>query len=209
MDGEFIQKGNKIKIDIEADPKDISIFGTVDIVDDTMLEVIIDGTYIQNTVRNAKCIVPGNQKIVRFETIILGSKNERLFLALPIEDDVEMFQRRKHMRTSIDMYVDCCFVGFNDKKIDVEQYYSVKLMDISVGGVRLKSKNSIPIGAILVFEMPIDSQSKMFTIKVIRCLESLDRKTYEIGCQFIGLDSSDEKKISSLCIRLQNKKNKS
>lgn len=203
MLNDFIQKGNKIKIDIELDPSNISIYGIIDNIDDTLLEIIIDGTYIQNAVRNATCIIPGDIKTIKFETIILGSKNNRLYLAIPTNESIGVLQRRKHVRSPIDLYVNCCFVGFNEKKVDIDQYYTVKLTEISSGGVRINSHSSLPLGSILVFEMLLDNEPVMLTIKVLRCLESLDRKTFEIGCEFVGLDNSMEQKIMSYCFKLQ------
>ena len=93
-------------------------------------------------------------------------------------------------------------------KMDIDQFYSVRLVDISVGGVRLRSQNSIPLGSILVFEMMLDNEPMMLTVKVIRCVESHDKKNYDIGCQFMGLDSNDEQKISAFCLKLQNRNNR-
>lgn len=210
MQKNFIQKGKRIKISIATDPININIFGKIDVVDDTIIEVVIDGTYIQNTLRNAKCIIPGDVKTGQFETTILGAKNNRLFLTLPDEESIEILQRRKHIRSPVDFSVNSFLVGFEDKKLDEDVHYPSRLMDISVGGVRLKSQTSIPIGSVLVFEMVLEEEPILFSAKVTRCIESLDRRDYELGCQFVGLNHSDEQKLSTYCLKLQaqNRKNK-
>lgn len=207
MQSDFIKKGNSIRIEIEVDPTNLIIHGIIGNIDDALLEVAIEGTYIQNTVRNATCIIPGDVKTLKFDTIILGSKDNRLFLTLPTKDSIGILQRRKHKRSPMDEYVNCSFVGFNEKKLDIEQIYSVKLIEISMGGVRLKSQAPIPLGSILRFELSLHVNPAIkFKIKVLRCVESLDKKSFELGCEFIDLSESDALKIEDYCSKFYDEK---
>ena len=83
MESHYLQQGQKAKISIKSDIFDIQTEGIIDKIEGRVIEIIIEGTYIQNSTKTALCHIIGDATDYRFEGKILDARGTRLFILCP------------------------------------------------------------------------------------------------------------------------------
>lgn len=201
----FFQIGQYIKIDINISPSYLYFKGIIESISDIEFIVKIDGQYIQKEPQTVKCTISNTSKtqVCIFETVIKSVENNKLILQTPGEKNVEIIQRRQYIRVPLDKEVNCYLIGINDRKIESNKTFLGIIKDISGGGVLLNSTLSLPVGTVLVFELELDNNKFLLTIRVLRNLENENNGTRDLGCQFIGIDETDRQMIISYCNKKQ------
>ncbi|WP_026476675.1 flagellar brake protein [Alkaliphilus transvaalensis] len=199
----YIEVGMPIKLEVDVVPPYLSFWGVIEEVQDNELVVKIEGQYAQGDIRKVKCTIPKDTKACIFETFILQGKGEEVLLKLPPIKQPELVQRRKYVRVSTDLPVNCFLIGFNDQKIESQKSFPAAVKDLSGGGVLINSSLSLPVGTVIVFELELNNQKMVLTAKVLRNTENMENNTRDLGCEFIGLDDSDRQRITAYCTRMQ------
>lgn len=81
-----------------------------------------------------------------------------------------------------------------------------KLLNISVGGVRIAASNRHDSGDKLLLSVKLDPEKGASTM-LCQILRIIERETgYEYGCRFIELNGADEDRIMQIIFDLQRKK---
>lgn len=199
----YLQPGKNIKLEISVNPPYLSFWGVIDHIKDDHIVVDITGQYVQKDDRQVNCIIPGTTKICFFQAIIKGCIEGKLVLSMPKPDDIKVMQRRKYARVPTNIGVNCFLIGINNKKINSNKIFSATVMDISGGGVLLNSKLSPPVGTLLVFELALENNQFVLTVKVLRNIENMADGSRSLGCKFVGIDDSDRQKIIAYTNKLQ------
>lgn len=191
----YFQAGNRIKLEIEMVPSNLSFWGIIEDVKEDYIIVGIPGEYAQKDDRKVTCVIPGEAKTCIFETVIKGSRKGKLFLLMPNSEDIQVLQRRKYVRVPINIDVKCHLIGIHDKKIDSNKVFPATVKDISGGGVLLNSNLSLPIETMLVFELNLDNNNLVLTAKVLRNNPHPNDNSRDLGCKFVGISDADRQKI--------------
>ncbi len=203
---DYLQVGMPIKLEVEVVPPYLSFWGAISKVNGDELTVKIDGHYAQNEVRRVKCTIPKDTKACIFETFIIKGSDHLLILKMPLDEDLSVIQRRKYVRASVDLPVNCYLIGINDQKVESHKLFPAVAKDISGGGILLNSSLSLPTGTIIVFELELSNQKLLLTAKVLRNTENAENKSRDLGCEFLGIDETDRQRIISYCTKMQIQK---
>lgn len=199
----YLEKGMRIKLEVDVIPPYLSFWGIIKSYDENYLIIEIEGKYAQKEERKAKCTIPKDTKACVFETVILTGENNVLVLKPPNPKGIELIQRRKFIRVVTEIPVDCYLIGYKDTKIESPKFFPAVIKDISGGGVLLNTTLNLPIGTVVVFELDLGRSKLVLTAKVLRNIENTTDGSRDLGCEFIGIDESDLQKISSYCSKLQ------
>lgn len=209
MYDKYLQAGKGIKLEIEVIPPYLTFWGVIDHIKDDYIVVDIVGQYAQKDDRQVNCIIPGDTKVCLFSTVIKGSIEGKLILSLPSSDNIQILQRRKYVRVPAQIDVKCFLIGFNNKMINSNKEFPATVKDISGGGVLLNSKLSPPIGTLLVFELALENNSFVLTVKVLRNIENESGEGRDLGCEFVGITDSDRQKViaytNKMLLKIKNK----
>ncbi|SDL28782.1 flagellar brake protein [Natronincola ferrireducens] len=205
MYGNYVEIGRKIKLEIDIIPPYLSFWGVISGVEEEYIVVDIEGEYIQKQEKTVKCTIPSDANICVFYGVIKGCIEGKLILMMPKPDEFEILQRRKYARVPTDFQVNCFLIGYNNKKINSNKRFIATVKDISGGGVLLSSELFIPIGTVLVFELLLNNDPLVLTVKVLRNIESTNNDNRDLGCEFIGLSHSDQQKIIAYTNKVQLK----
>lgn len=200
----FLQSGNTIKIEVDTEPSYLYFRGKIKKVEKYII-VKLDIEYIQKEPQSVNCTIidENSRRVCLFKTIIKKIVNNQLILIKPDEEDIEIVQRRQYIRVPFDKEVNCYLIGINGKKIESEKIFPARIKDISGGGVLLNSQLSLPLGIVLVFEMKIDDNPFLLTVKVLRKSEDKEDGINNFGCKFIGINDRDRQKIIAYCNKKQ------
>ncbi|SNT15994.1 c-di-GMP-binding flagellar brake protein YcgR, contains PilZNR and PilZ domains [Anaerovirgula multivorans] len=199
----YLQPEKNIKLEIQATPPYLSFWGVIDHIKDDYIAVDITGQYVQKDDRQVNCIIPGATRICFFQTIIKGCIDGKIILSMPKPDDINVIQRRKYARVPTNIDVNCFLIGINNKKVNSNKTFPATVMDISGGGVLLNSKLSLPVDTLLVFELALENNSFVLTVKILRNIENMADGSWSLGCKFVGIDDSDRQKIIAYTNKLQ------
>ncbi|MCC5912377.1 MAG: PilZ domain-containing protein [Clostridiaceae bacterium] len=203
MNNTFIAAGRKIKLEVEIISPYLSFVGTIKKIEEGHIVVKIEGSYVQKYEKKVRCTILNDRKVCVFETVIKGCIENQIILVMPKAETIQVMQRRKYVRALVDFPVHCFLVGYNDKKINSNKKFPVTVKDISGGGVLLSSSLSLPIGTVLVFELELEQQLFILTVKVIRNIENKVEKNRSLGCEFLGITDGDRQKIISFTNKMQ------
>lgn len=201
----FFHIGKTIKIEANMIPSYLFFKGTIENIEDNTLKIKIDGYYAQKDPQLVKCTITDEtkSKVCLFETVVSRALGGYLWLDMPKEENISIVQRREYIRVSLDKDVNCYLIGINERKVESNKVFPAKIKDISGGGVLLNSSLSLPPGTVLVFELELDQNKFLLTIKVLRNMESEANGMRDLGCQFIGIDDGDRQKIIAYCNKEQ------
>lgn len=201
----YLQRGNKIKMEVEVIPSYLVFEGIITAIKNGYIIVNISGEYIQKDEQRVRCGIVHEGKVCTFSTNIKGFVSGKLVLEEPLPEDVKILQRRKFIRVATDFSVDCFLVGFNNKTIDSNKKFPATIKNISGGGVLINTPLSLPVDTILVFELVLEGQLFILTVRVLRNEENSDGSR-DLGCEFIGITEGDRQKIIAYTNRMQFKR---
>lgn len=113
-------------------------------------------------------------------------KEKRLkLIKLSVPDEIEKFQRRKDVRI---------FLVEKIRYINGDEYKECSLIDLSGGGMKIKSKEVFKIGTELNFQLPINEKFELICGKVIRNDIAYDGRNY-YGIEFKNLEFTTKERI--------------
>jgi c-di-GMP-binding flagellar brake protein YcgR len=193
----------KIKLEIGETAPYLFFWGKISGIQNKYFFIDIEGYYILSSTKAVKCTIPYEGKVCLFETSIEGALGNRLTLMVPSEENMEILQRRKYVRVPVEYEVICFLKEYNNQKLNESKMFFGIVKNISGGGVLLNSILSLPVNAVLVFELKLEGTLFPLTVKVLRNDKNRDEKTYDLGCEFIGIDEGDRQRITSFCSRKQ------
>lgn len=201
----FFIVGKAINIKTVGDDSCLSFEGIIKKIEDYNFTVELKQDYEQNKSQKVECIITNETKTKAciFESIIKNVNKNILDFKKPHKDNVKIAQRRQYVRVPIDKEVNCYLIGINDKKIESNKVFPAIVKDIGGGGVLLNSALTVPIGTIFTFEIMLNNNKFLLTIKVLRSMEDEEDGSIDLGCKFIGIDDADRQKIISYCNKQQ------
>lgn len=138
-------------------------------------------------------------KAAYLEGVILPSEDDRIWRAekltlLKLENDRAFFR--------MDVAMDASLTAVGRPGAEEEP---CKLVDLSVGGVRIASPNQYQIGERLLLSVDLTSGKAPSTMlcQILRVIGQ--ERDYEYGCRFIELGDADEDRIMQIIFALQRK----
>ncbi|MBM7614241.1 flagellar brake protein [Alkaliphilus hydrothermalis] len=201
----YLEQGMPIKLEIDVSPPHFYLWGEIGEFQGDEMIVKIEGQYAQREVRRVKCTIPRDTKACTFETFIMKGKEQAVVLKMPPLNGFQLIQRRKYLRVDVDIPVNCYLVGIEDEEGKSEKFFPASLKDLSGGGALINSNISLPLGTVILFEIPINDQMMVLTAQVVRNKESDEDYSRNLGCEFLGIDEADQKKIIAYCTGVQLK----
>lgn len=142
------------------------------------------------------------KNVFKFNGIVIDKTTEntvpQLIISYPVE--IKKIQRREFFRVEVVYYVEYLKVGeeLNSYEIinnlDPEKGNKGILLDISGGGLKLKLKDKLNIGDVIVTKIPMENEKVVVMGRVVRC-ELDDSKRYVCGVEFENMDSKTQEKI--------------
>lgn len=133
---------------------------------------------------------------INFETRLVGETRVEHFdmLRFEIVGDGEKIQRRRTFRFACTMPIQFNIVYDNGEQSEIKKGV---VRDLSGGGIKMTSKESIPENALLRFDMHLDGEYIMAfgLIKLKRHTPENSRYPYTYGISFEGMPEKDEEYI--------------
>jgi c-di-GMP-binding flagellar brake protein YcgR len=200
--------GSQIKLEIDSAPRNLSFWGEIKQATKAEILVAIDGYYAQNEMKRVSCIVPVDSKICVFESLIKEAYGNNIVLLAPDADKISFVQRRSYVRVETNMPVKCFTLNSDCYEPESDKLFPAIIKDLSGGGALLSSTVNAPVGALLVFELLVEGKPLVVTAKIVRSTESNVDNSWDLGCEYIGIEDSDRQKIISYCSKLQLKRKK-
>ncbi len=141
-----------------------------------------------------------DSKAVYLKGSILAAADDQVWTVEELKL-VKLENDRAFFRMDVDMDAGITPVG----RIGAQEE-PCKLLNISVGGVRIGSANQHHSGDKFLLSMNLTPEKGPSTVlcQVLRTIEHDD--SYEYGCQFIELSEADQDKIMQIIFNLQRKK---
>mgnify|MGYP000848951043 CR=1 FL=1 len=99
-------------------------------------------------------------------------------------------ERRRAVRHSLD----------NDALAGIRSSHSVRIIDISVGGVLLASTRPATVGARGRLSVALAGNPLATEVEIRRVVESSDHTNFRIGAEFVGI-SADQRDIIERLVR--------
>ena len=108
----------------------------------------------------------------------------------------ELLQRRQYVRIKVDKAVKIKFINENEKFIDAH------LLDISVGGFKLISKDAIKENETYFLNVNLNNNELILKFIPINIVEN-DDKTYTISARFENIQNTDKIALVQYCYKKQ------
>ncbi len=129
----------------------------------------------------------------------LEKQQRRHFFRVRMYNDMSVYCMVDTYGHPVDYYI------FDPDAVDEQQVnFKVDIIDLSGGGIGLRSRFEVPEGTYIYGELPMFEQPIRVTGVVVRCEES--RKhigEFDLGIRFIDLDSEHTRAITSYVFRSQ------
>lgn len=138
-----------------------------------------------------------------FNTNVLDRKKDTVpLIILNMPDSVKKIQRRKFFR--INLLKNAFYLkvnenisdsGFNTLIKDIKEFSSGILVDLSGGGLKLKTKNEIKAGDTFIIKIQLHDEDVFILNKCIRVDKEMDSNLYVAGFSFININTKVQDKI--------------
>jgi hypothetical protein len=130
------------------------------------------------------------------------------WLSIPYNAEVEIFQRRRHVRIPMIVPVELEFPSIG---AGANMKIPARTSDLSGGGMRFTSSRNLSGGEVLIVHLQFDAEQPMMdlTASVIFSTGNRVRKhpddLYSTACQFLKLNDAQEMMIVRECFRCELK----
>lgn len=142
------------------------------------------------------------QNVYKFDGVVIGriTENNVPQLIIKYPGEIKKIQRREFFRVEVIYYIQYLNIG---KKIDDDEKLKILdtkngnkgiLLDISGGGLKLKLRDKLNEGDIIVTEIPMESEKLIVTGRVVRC-EMDEGARYICGVIFENIENKTREKI--------------
>ncbi|MCY6370372.1 flagellar brake protein [Clostridium ganghwense] len=137
--------------------------------------------------------------LYKFNSVVAVRKKANIPLIwITVPENYKKVQRRKFVRVSVLLNVKCAVIDkdFSLNKANISQlnFSEGTVVDLSGGGVRLKTKLKIGNNNMLLIALPLDKGGILIKGNVVRAEED-DIKNKICGINFIELQPAEQEKI--------------
>lgn len=157
------------------------------------------------------------QNVFKFDGIVIGrsTENNVLQLLIAYPQEISIMQRREFFRVEVVYYIQYLKMeneidGANVlKPIDYHQENKGILLDISGGGLKLKLRDKLNAGDVIITSIPMYGEKLIVKGKIVRC-EVDEGEKYLCGVAFENIDNRTQEKIIHFIfdkVRKQRKNN--
>jgi c-di-GMP-binding flagellar brake protein YcgR len=177
---------------------------------------IKDGNFISIRIGESFEVLYYEEKnVFKFDGIVIGRSTEDnvplLIIAYPQE--IRKIQRREFFRVEIIYFMQYLKMGKKIdgdeivKTLDTEKGNKGILLDISGGGMKLKLRDKLKAGDVIVTEIPMECEKIIAMGRVVRCEIDEDEK-YICGVAFKNIDNKTREKIIRFLFDKMRKRSK-
>lgn len=149
--------------------------------------------------------VPGDNEAFSFISEVIGQRRDPIPLFdLALPERIERVQRRQFVRLPVSIDVFLAEGGDQEESLT---YFKVTTVDLSEGGMRIRTSHSYPLETYLWIKFTLPSKDSSIEIatkvRVIRTVvQYLDSgKFYEIGLEFVGLTNLQKDQIFAYVLK--------
>lgn len=161
-----------------------------------------------------ECLYFSEEYIFKFKSTVLGRIEQGIQLLViekPEPQNIIRVQRRNYVRVSMVKEIKCSkfsldlisktkknsedeYKGLNGIIIDENKLNKCLLLDMSGGGMRIKTKETVNHGDLMVALLSLDSGELVVTAKVVR-KQKTEEKDYIYGLTFTDVADRDRERI--------------
>ncbi|WP_026881265.1 flagellar brake protein [Clostridium akagii] len=172
---------------------------------------VFNGNYA-NLIENEEIevIYYDENNVYGFKSKVVGKKNEKIaMIAIEIPDEIKKVQRRNFFRIDLSVSVEYKKISSNltnselNKIIQDEKDFDKAIMvDLSGGGIRLRTKNDIEQNDLVIVKIPINGEKICMTCNCIRVIKDTVTKSNICGFSFYSAEDAQIDKIISYIFQL-------
>lgn len=132
----------------------------------------------------------------------------QIYIAIP--ESLKKVQRRNYVRVDLVDYVNYIKINHDFSKnlnFNEEDYEKAILLDISGGGMRIKTKNKVSLGEFFLTVIKNENLDLITKGRVVR-IEPLEEGYNECGISFMDIDDTTREKIIQFVFLMMRKKRK-
>jgi c-di-GMP-binding flagellar brake protein YcgR len=155
----------------------------------------------------------GEKNVLKFISKVIGRKNDGItMLLLSLPTTINKVQRREFFRIEL---VENVKYKIIEKNISDEQFEeiinnsdsfdSAVLLDLSGGGLKIRTKSEIKEGDTVIIQMPLINEKISVMCECVRSLKDLESKFYTCGLTFTQLENGIREKLISYVFQLMRK----
>ncbi|KXG75261.1 flagellar brake protein [Thermotalea metallivorans] len=198
-----LSENQRIQIKLINDPSDVALEGAIESITSDAIHVCLDYMFVhnKNNLKVACTVWDEISRIYAFDTSIVHIEGQKLVLTKPEEHKIQRSDHRQQVRIDVNIPVSCYLRGIGDVKVTSEKFLPAVVKNLSTGGVLIHSPLSLPVGTVMVFELPLDKGMLLVTVEVLRNVPYGDG--YSMGAKFLALDDRDIQKIGAYVFREQ------
>jgi len=131
-----------------------------------------------------------DRDVYKFKSKVIGTKIEKiLVIVLEKPSRYKKVQRRNYARAS--MLINVSFAMREEKEY---KYYAALMLDLSGGGARIRTKNKMEPGEMLIISIPLKDENITVKGQVVR-IENDRNDNASIEIYFIDIEESVREKI--------------
>lgn len=170
---------------------------------------VIKGRYLtlQNKEEIKIIYYDNNSNLFNFNCKVIerGKDGNIIYYKLSLPYDIKKIQRRDFVRVKIFEFIEYKKVGeilVEDKEYENTSYRAI-LLDLSGGGMKIKSKENLNIGELLLIDINYDDTAVKVKGNVVRGKKEED--SYFYGISFLNIDSKTREKIIKVVFSIMRK----
>lgn len=145
-----------------------------------------------------------NKKVYSFISTVIGRKKDAISMILitkPNDEDIKRVQRRKNFRVELVEKIKYKVLDRSQIKDEVEnlkkhsnELLDAILLDISGGGLKIKTKEKSKVGDVIFINMPLKKEKIFLVSTCIRTVVEANGE-YIYGLQFYDIDDKEREHI--------------
>lgn len=151
-----------------------------------------------------------------FNTNVIGRKRDTIpIILLSVPKSIKKIQRRKFFRVNLLKDVEYLKVDkdlsastFNKLIKNPKNFTKALMIDLSGGGIRLKTKEEIKSGDRFIIKISLDNEDVFVIDDCIRVYKDLDSNLYVSGFTFVNIDAKVQDKIIAYVFRVMREQMK-
>ncbi|WP_010236605.1 flagellar brake protein [Clostridium arbusti] len=151
-----------------------------------------------------------------FNTVVIGRKMDRIpMILLAIPENIKKIQRRRFFRVSLIKDVSYLKVNksisnseFGSLIKDSKDFKKALMLDLSGGGLRLKTPISFEKGDIIIIRIPFKKEDIFVLCNCIRVFKDMDSNLYVSGFNFFNIDNKTQEKVVAYIFKIMREQMK-
>ncbi|AJA47903.1 putative glycosyltransferase [Clostridium pasteurianum DSM 525 = ATCC 6013] len=138
-----------------------------------------------------------------FNANVIGRKKDKIpIILLSMPEDIKKVQRRKFFRVNLLKEVEYLKADknisdstFNELIKNPKNFKKALMIDLSGGGLRLKTKEEIKLGDRFIIKIPLQQEEIFVIDDCVRVYKDTDSNLYVSGFSFVNIDTKVQDKI--------------